>query len=120
MRQAYKGVKDSAHLVSEMPATHVGVILMMFIKQVRKVARKASAHRALVTAEADLITQLEERKAALTELERIKAETEAAAEAERIAAEEAEAARLAAEEEAAAAGEAREAGETPEEAAGEE
>ena len=109
MRQAYKGVKDAALLASEMPATHIGVILLMFIKQVRKVARKASAHRALVATEADLLAQLEERKAALAELERIKAEAEAAAEAERIAAEEAaaaaEAARLAAEEAAAASGE---------------
>ena len=97
-RVAYKGVKDPAGLVSEMPSTHIGVLLLTFIRQVRKVGRKAAVHRAQAATCAGLSSQLEEKKAALAELERLKAEAEA--EAARIAAEE-EAARIAAEEEAA-------------------
>lgn len=109
VRQAYKGVKDAASLAAELPATHLGVLLIMYIKQVRKVARKAAAHRGHCSASAGLGSQLEEKETALAELERVKAEQEAeaarlAAEAEVAAAAE-EAARLEAEAAATLAGE---------------
>ena len=107
-RRAYKGVANPAKLVAEMPETHLGVVLTMWVKQVRKVGRRAAASRALIKTSEALSEQLATKGAALAEAERVKAEAEEAA---RVAAE--EAARLAAEEAAAAA----EGGEGGEEAA---
>ncbi|GAX75677.1 hypothetical protein CEUSTIGMA_g3120.t1 [Chlamydomonas eustigma] len=94
VRQAYKGIKDPKLLAEEMPNTHLGVFLLMFIKQVRKVGRKAATFRGHTKACEDLTAQLEQKKIDLAEAERIKAEEEEAARkaAEAAAAEEAAAA----------------------------
>lgn len=109
-RECYKGLPEEGAqqlLEREMPESHVGVVLLMWLKQARKVGRRAAALRAAEKAEADLKASLEAKRVELTEAERVKAEEE-------------EAARLAAEAEAAAAAAEAEGEEGEEEEEGEE
>lgn len=46
VRCAYKAAPDAVALAAEMPGTHVGVLLLKYLRGVRKVARKASVFRA--------------------------------------------------------------------------
>eukprot|EP00798_Chlamydomonas_sp_ICE-L_P000487 gene487-1893_t len=92
-RSAYKGVVvEEAEgapnkLEVEMPNTFLGVLLMMWIKQVRKVARRSSTQRGLQAKLAEISTTLVVKEAALAEAEAKKAEVDA--EAARVAEEEA-------------------------------
>lgn len=45
VRCAYKGVQNLKDLEKELPQCHLGVLLLLWIKQVRKVARKAGMLR---------------------------------------------------------------------------
>lgn len=92
-RCAYKGLVEAKQLDAEFPESCVGSLLLMWLKQCRKVARKALTHRTAIKAAEDLNTTLEAKKVALEEAIKKKEEEEEAA---RKAAEE-EAARAAAE-----------------------
>ncbi len=113
-RCAYKalGEDGAKKLEVELPDSHLGVLLLMWLRQVRKVARKAAAFRASLQAEEQLGAALEGKRTDLQAAEQKKAEEEEAA---RKAAEEAAAAEAA----AAAAGEGGEGGEAPAEGEGE-
>eukprot|EP00197_Chlamydomonas_leiostraca_P002620 CAMPEP_0202858342 /NCGR_PEP_ID=MMETSP1391-20130828/920_1 /ASSEMBLY_ACC=CAM_ASM_000867 /TAXON_ID=1034604 /ORGANISM="Chlamydomonas leiostraca, Strain SAG 11-49" /LENGTH=614 /DNA_ID=CAMNT_0049537255 /DNA_START=81 /DNA_END=1922 /DNA_ORIENTATION=+ len=92
-RVCYKGLPAEGAqkaLEDEMPESHLGALLLMWLKQARKVGRRAAAQRAAQKAEDDLRASLEAKNVELAEAEKKKAEEE-------------EAARLAAEAEAAAA-----------------
>lgn len=86
-RLAYKAVAEPKKLQEEMPETYFGVLLTMWIKQVRKVARRAELSRGHVATLAGLTETLTIKSAELEEAEKKKAEAEA--EAARIAEEEA-------------------------------
>ncbi|KXZ56732.1 hypothetical protein GPECTOR_1g66 [Gonium pectorale] len=106
VRQCYKAVSSAKKLEAELPNTGFGVIALTYIKQVRRVARKAVLHRTVTAKLEKARTDLEAKKVALEEAERAKAEAEA--EAARLAEEEAARAAAAAEAAAAAAAEAGE------------
>mmetsp|Transcript_34733 Transcript_34733/g.103036 ORF Transcript_34733/g.103036 Transcript_34733/m.103036 type:complete len:669 (-) Transcript_34733:669-2675(-) len=98
VRCAYKAAPDAAKLEAEMPDTHLGLLLLRYVRAVRKAGRKAAAFRANDKKFADVAEALAAKEAELAELVRVKAEeeeaarmaAEEAAEAERLAAEEAE------------------------------
>ncbi|EFJ44886.1 radial spoke protein 2 [Volvox carteri f. nagariensis] len=112
VRSCYKAVASAKKLETEMPNTMFGAMVLLYIKQVRRVARKAVLHRQMTAKLEKANADLDAKKAALAEAERLKAEAEAEAarqaeEAARLAEE--AAARAAAEAEAAAAAAAAEA-----------
>ncbi|MEW5313508.1 MAG: hypothetical protein WDW38_005071 [Sanguina aurantia] len=95
VRAAYKGVQEAKKLETELPDSFLGVLLLQYIKQVRKVARKSAAERLVAS-------ELETLQATLAKTQELLEAAEVAqADAEAAAAAEAEAAALA--EEAAAA-----------------
>lgn len=94
-RSCYKALGEDGvkKMEAEMPDSQLGVLLLMWLKQVRKVARKAAAFRASRDAEELLHDTLDKKKIDLEAAEKKKAEDEEAA---RKAAEEAAAAEAAA------------------------
>lgn len=112
IRSCYKAVSSTAELEKEMPSTHLGVMLLRFIKQVRRVAKATAA---LHTAEAAVTARQTEKEQKAAELE---AAQKAQADAEAVKA--AAAAAAQAEAEAAAAAAAAEGAETAAEPAADE
>lgn len=105
VRSHYKSVSDPAKLASEMPETHLGVLLLMHLKQVRKVGRRSAALRGHAATTEKLTADLEAAKENLAVAEKKKAEEEEEARKEA----EEEAARAAAEAAAEGGGEGEEA-----------
>ena len=101
VRAAYKSISNPSNLTLELPNTHFGTLLLMYIKQVRKVGRRAAALRSHTSTTESLTAALASSRDSVAALEE---ETRLAEEA-RKAEEEAAAAAAAAE---AAAGEGQE------------
>ncbi|KAG1675327.1 hypothetical protein FOA52_016001 [Chlamydomonas sp. UWO 241] len=76
VRSAYKAAPESSKLAAEMPDTHLGPLLLMYVRWARKVGRKAAVLRSDGQMLSELSATVEAKEVELAELEAAKAAEE--------------------------------------------